>query len=90
MDPPIECDDEYWENGFVQPEGKPSHLSFFVYHIKLCEILAFATRTLYASKKSRVLTGIDGEQWEQRIVTEMDSALNQWLTSLPEHSRCLC
>ena len=27
----------------------------------------------------------DGQQWEQQIVPELDSALNQWVDSVPDH-----
>ncbi|TFK73931.1 hypothetical protein BDN72DRAFT_834263 [Pluteus cervinus] len=86
IDYPVECDDEYWDT-FVQPEGKPSSITGFVHLVKLCEILAFALRTLYATKKSKILTGIAGDQWEQRLVSELDSAMNNWFDSLPEHLR---
>ncbi|EEB93161.1 hypothetical protein MPER_08227, partial [Moniliophthora perniciosa FA553] len=33
------------------------------------------------------LLGLAGPQWEQRVVTELDSALNQWADSLPDHLR---
>ncbi|KAF8650393.1 hypothetical protein AX16_005201 [Volvariella volvacea WC 439] len=84
VDFPIDCDDEYWDT-WKQPEGKPSYVTAFNRHLKLCEVLAFATRTLYATKKSKKLSGMIGEQWEQHIVRELDSALNRWLDSLPEH-----
>ncbi|KAF8827177.1 hypothetical protein HHX47_DHR5000927 [Lentinula edodes] len=43
LEPPIECDDEYWENenpaqAFVQPPGVPSTTSFFICYAKLLEI----------------------------------------------------
>lgn len=28
-----------------------------------------------------------GPHWEERTVMELDSALNQWLDSLPEHRK---
>jgi hypothetical protein len=84
------CDDEYWENddpklAFVQPPGRPSIVTFFVYHLQLYEILAFALRTLYAPKKSRLLLGLVGEDWEQKLVTQLDSSMNNWLNSVPDH-----
>ncbi|KAF8904482.1 fungal-specific transcription factor domain-containing protein [Gymnopilus junonius] len=86
---PIECDDEYWEtenpeNAFKQPAGKPCSITAFVCLIKLCEILSFALRTLYSTKKSKVLVGLIGHEWEHRIVAELDSSLNKWKDSLPD------
>lgn len=53
VDPPIDCDDEYWENpdpalAFKQPEGKPSKLSFFLSLLKLTEI-HYATQRAFVS-----------------------------------------
>ncbi|CAA7261683.1 unnamed protein product [Cyclocybe aegerita] len=89
---PIECDDEYWETedpeqAFKQPLGKPCIITAFVCHLKMCEILAFTLRTLYSTKKSKLLTGLIGNEWESRIVAELDSSMNQWKNSLPEFLR---
>ncbi|KAG2018185.1 nuclear protein, variant 3 [Coprinopsis cinerea AmutBmut pab1-1] len=94
IDYPIECDDEYWdsevddpEKAWKQPPNKPSLITAMNFHLKLCEIAAFMLRTLYSSKKSKVLTGSIGEQWERRIVSELDSAMNRWKDGLPQHLR---
>ncbi|KAJ7217845.1 fungal-specific transcription factor domain-containing protein [Mycena pura] len=89
---PLEVDDEYWEHpdpeqAFKQPAGKPSLITYFVCHIRLCEILGSTLRRLYASNKSRILMGLVGTDWEQRAVAELDSAMNEFLGSLPEHLR---
>ncbi|KAJ6594114.1 fungal-specific transcription factor domain-containing protein [Mycena capillaripes] len=89
---PIEVDDEYWEHpdpeqAFKQPPGKPSLITYFVCHIRLCEILGSTLRRLYASNKSRMLMGLVGTDWEQRAVAELDSAMNEFLGSLPDHLR---
>ncbi|PIL25393.1 transcription factor [Ganoderma sinense ZZ0214-1] len=89
---PTECDDEYWltpdgDPLFKQPPGKPSKVSGFVYSLRLGQILAFANRTIYATNKSRAQLGHSDQQWEQRIVAELDSALNKWADSLPSHLR---
>ena len=39
----------------------------------------------YAINKSKVLFGYVGEHWEQHIVAELDSALNKWVDSVPDH-----
>ncbi|KAH7926384.1 hypothetical protein BV22DRAFT_1063146 [Leucogyrophana mollusca] len=92
LDLPIECDDEYWEHPdpekvFRQPPDKPSSMSYFVNFLKLNHILAFALRTIYSINKSRVLLGFVGQQWEQHIVAELDSALNKWIDAVPDHLR---
>jgi len=48
---PCDCDDEYWvtsdpSQAFVQPEGKPSVMSFFITLLKLLDIVGFAQQTL--------------------------------------------
>jgi hypothetical protein len=90
VEPPIDCDDQYWENedpelAFKQPSDKPSSVTFFCCHLNLCEILAFTLRTLYATKKSKILTGLVGDQWEHRTVAALDSALNSWVDGVPDH-----
>jgi hypothetical protein len=39
----------------------------------------------YTIKKSKVLLGFVGQEWEQRVVSQLDSALNQWVDSVPDH-----
>ncbi|PPQ91999.1 hypothetical protein CVT25_004655 [Psilocybe cyanescens] len=88
---PIECDDEYWEHedpgrAFQQPPGKPSSITSFVCFIKLCEILGLASRMLYTTtKKSKIQSGSLGHDWEAQTVAELDSSMNKWKDSLPEH-----
>lgn len=89
---PVECDDEYWivtdtELRFQQPPNKPSKITFFNCFLRLNQILAFALRTIYSINKSKTLLGFVGQQWEQHIVAELDSALNKWIDSVPEHLR---
>ncbi|KAL0577502.1 Gypsy retrotransposon integrase-like protein 1 [Marasmius crinis-equi] len=89
---PIECDDEYWQNAdpekaFVQPHGQPPRVSFFIATIKLCEILSFLMKTMYSLKKSQLVMGILTESWEQKTASDLDSALNDWKSKLPEHSK---
>ncbi|KAJ3558753.1 hypothetical protein NM688_g738 [Phlebia brevispora] len=86
----IECDDEYWYNEkgepvFKQPPGKPSFISFFNSLIRLNQILGCVLRTIYAINKSKSLLGFSGPDWEQHIVTELDSALNKWVDTVPDH-----
>lgn len=92
LEMPIECDDEYWthpdpEQAFKQPPGKPSKATYFNCLLRLNQILAFALRTIYSINKSKVMLGFVGPQWEQHIVAELDSALNKWIDSVPDHLR---
>ncbi|KAF8990214.1 fungal-specific transcription factor domain-containing protein [Cyathus striatus] len=91
LDMPIECDDEYWENSnpeycFKQPEGVPSTVSAFNQHLQLCKIISFTMSSIY-STKTKWLKLILKSEWEQHIVTELDSALNSWIGALPEYLR---
>ncbi|KZT18995.1 hypothetical protein NEOLEDRAFT_1142706 [Neolentinus lepideus HHB14362 ss-1] len=92
LDMPIECDDEYWTTTpsgpcFAQPSDKPSKLAYFSWYIKLDQIISFALRTIYSINKSKLLLGFVGPDWEQRVVSQLDSALNEWAESLPDHLR---
>ncbi|KAJ6587578.1 fungal-specific transcription factor domain-containing protein [Mycena vulgaris] len=89
LDPPIECDDEYWEHPtqpFQQPPGVPSRIAFFNALLRLNHILAFSLRILYSLTKTRVVFAID-DSWEEHVVAELDSALNRWRDEMPEHLR---
>ncbi|KAF9075422.1 fungal-specific transcription factor domain-containing protein [Rhodocollybia butyracea] len=93
VEPPLECDDEFWENpdnpelSFKQPPDRPPVVKAFISYLRICEILAFASRTLYSTKKSKSLLGLVGEAWEHKILSEIDTALSNWLSSVPEHLR---
>ena len=52
---------------------------------------AFLTngRQQYSINKSKALLGFVGQQWEQHIVAELDSALNKWVDSVPDHRTSL-
>ncbi|CAK5269796.1 unnamed protein product [Mycena citricolor] len=86
-DLPLEVDDEYWEDGFQQPPDKPASYSFFVHYIRLCEILGDALRRLYGSRKSKLLMGWNGAEWEEDVVKSLDSQINAWLSAVPTHLR---
>ena len=34
------------------------------------------------------MLGFVGQKWEQHIVAELDSALNKWIDSVPDHCEC--
>ncbi|KAK7441039.1 Gypsy retrotransposon integrase-like protein 1 [Stygiomarasmius scandens] len=92
LDPLIECDDEYWEPtdskpAFIQPEGIPSKISYWNSCLKLIEIHGFALLTIYSVRKSELGSkmGIGDSKWYEKAVMELDSALNKWLDSVPEH-----
>ncbi|KAJ3838064.1 fungal-specific transcription factor domain-containing protein [Lentinula raphanica] len=95
IDQIAECDDEYWESSepFVQPQGKPSVSSFGVHYNKLIQIAGSIQRSIYAVKRPDLDQFGDKSshggsiEWNQRQVIKHDSALNEWLDSLPEHLR---
>ncbi|KAJ6467070.1 fungal-specific transcription factor domain-containing protein, partial [Mycena vitilis] len=87
IDPPIECDDEYWEHPthpFQQPAGVPSRVTFFNMTIRLHHILALSLKILYGLNKVR-MPFMQDEGWEGKAVVELDSALNNWRDQVPEH-----
>ncbi|KAK7435216.1 Gypsy retrotransposon integrase-like protein 1, variant 2 [Stygiomarasmius scandens] len=92
LDLPIECDDEYWESSdpelaFVQPPGRPSDLVYWTTFLKLLDICSLAQRTIYCTRKSDLWTiaGMSSSEWTQRTVSELDSMLNNWIDTIPEH-----
>lgn len=87
LDYPIDCDDEFWvsddpQKAFKQPHGTPAKISQFIWHVKLSQIHARALRTIYSSQGAK---DIRDPERAQQIVAELDSELNQWIDSLPQH-----
>ncbi|KAJ3514272.1 hypothetical protein NLJ89_g2466 [Agrocybe chaxingu] len=90
QDFPIDCDDEYWEHPdeeqrFKQPPYKPSLISGFIHQLKLTKILATCSKALYPLNKVVRHLGLVGHQWKLKIVAELDSSLNKWMESMPDH-----
>ncbi|CAA7270212.1 unnamed protein product [Cyclocybe aegerita] len=92
LDTPIDCDDEYWENPdppkrFKQPSDKPSLILAFILHLQLTRIMAYCIRGIYSLSKMNAQLCLKDQQWKSRIVAELDSSLNKWFASVPEHLR---
>ncbi|KAI0312023.1 fungal-specific transcription factor domain-containing protein [Amylostereum chailletii] len=89
---PVECDDEYWvhpdpSQGFKQPSYRPSRVSCFLWQLKLCHIMGFAIRTLYSNSRAKIMFGLVGPKWKEHILSELDTALEKWIDTVPEHIR---
>ncbi|CAA7260649.1 unnamed protein product [Cyclocybe aegerita] len=83
--PPLDCDDEFWETGFHQPPGKPSTVAFFNTYLRLTDILASAMRLVYSIKRVKSAPDNVPLRSQQQIIAELDSALNNWMDSVPAH-----
>ncbi|KAH7105237.1 fungal-specific transcription factor domain-containing protein [Auriculariales sp. MPI-PUGE-AT-0066] len=87
LDLPMPIDDEYWDltdrvNYFPlekpQPDDQPSSIAYFISKLKITQILAFATRSLYSISSFKLVK-------DPSLICQMDSALNEWLGELPPH-----
>ncbi|KAF8894329.1 fungal-specific transcription factor domain-containing protein [Gymnopilus junonius] len=87
LDLPLECDDEYWDRGFEQPSDKPSSISFFNTYLRLMDIHAYAMRSIYSIKRSGSIFNQSAHRSDQELITELDSAMNNWMDSVPSHLR---
>ncbi|KAF9793223.1 hypothetical protein BJ322DRAFT_1154669, partial [Thelephora terrestris] len=91
--PSLVIDDEYWttgnpESAFRQPQGKTSHMEAFGLWLALTKISAFAVNTLYVVDKSKVApAGTTASEWRERTVAQLNTAMSQWVDSLPDHLR---
>ncbi|KAG8933375.1 hypothetical protein FRC02_012051 [Tulasnella sp. 418] len=86
VDLPLEVDEEYWSTGVPrQPNGKPALVTAFILRLKLGQILGHALGTIYAIHRSKTHFGFTGETWQQNILAELDSKMNQWHDSIPDH-----
>ncbi|KAJ1030501.1 hypothetical protein NDA16_001410 [Ustilago loliicola] len=90
---PIEIDDEYLFNTPEgqplpkQPTDKPALIGGFLCSLRLDEIVGRTLKTVYALHKTKLRFGINSKEWDERLVTEIDSALNNWLDTVPPHLR---
>ncbi|KAJ7747226.1 hypothetical protein B0H16DRAFT_1851202, partial [Mycena metata] len=85
QDLPIECDDEYWDVSFQQPKNKPSEISYFISYAKLLELQAAIATTMYSPRRPKNLSGHPFPPTEAQSIVAFDSALNSWLSDIPEH-----
>ncbi|VDC07914.1 unnamed protein product [Peniophora sp. CBMAI 1063] len=88
LEMPLCCDDEYLTlEDPEQASTQPSLISYFVWVLKLSQIQGLALRTIYASAKARVHYNFRGEDWMNTTVAHLDSLLNGWADSVPDHLR---
>lgn len=74
-----------WE----QPEDIPSEITVWVLHLKLLDIFGLAQMTIYTIRRSRFWDCLSSADWSQNVVVELDSALNEWLDSIPDYRQFL-
>ncbi|GJE89791.1 fungal specific transcription factor domain-containing protein [Phanerochaete sordida] len=89
VDYPADCDDEYFltddpKTAFKQPSSRPSSIAQFVWYLKLSRINARALRELYSLQGT---DNLEDPETARDIVTGLDSELNDWMDSLPQHLR---
>ncbi|KAJ4481138.1 fungal-specific transcription factor domain-containing protein [Lentinula aciculospora] len=89
---PIDCDQEFWDTTtetdmFVQPPDRPSKTSFWIHLIRLMEIAGLACKLIYPIRKTEwpKILGVEEISFNQKTVMELDSALNAWVSSIPDH-----
>ncbi|KAF8624184.1 hypothetical protein AX15_006006 [Amanita polypyramis BW_CC] len=92
LDYALEVNDDYLEQMDPEKAAKqsykqPSYITAFNLRIKLCQLQASALRKFYYANKSKVALGSVGPEAQQRTVAELDSALNEWVDSVPEYLR---
>ncbi|KAF8800208.1 hypothetical protein BYT27DRAFT_7227519 [Phlegmacium glaucopus] len=87
LDLPLECDDEYWDNNFQQPPGIPSSIMFFNSFLRLMDILAYTLRLIYPIRRPNNKIMTFPPRSEQQIISQLDSAMNNWMDKVPCHLR---
>ncbi|KAE9401870.1 hypothetical protein BT96DRAFT_991699 [Gymnopus androsaceus JB14] len=85
---PVEVDDEYWEQpgelAFKQPPGEPSQLAYWIQMLKLVRILESLQRAVgFVRSWRKPDTGVLAQK--QRVLIEIDKALDNWLKAIPEN-----
>ncbi|KAJ7122292.1 hypothetical protein C8R44DRAFT_705229 [Mycena epipterygia] len=60
---------------FCEPTSKPSTIPFFNCILE------------YSTNHSRTLMGLGDEEWKKKVILELNSALNTWFNTIPDHLR---
>lgn len=90
---PIEIDDDYLfdtpdaEPLPAQPQDKSAHISGFLSSLRLDEIVGRTLKTVYALHTTKIRSGIKSKIWDEHFVSEIDSALENWLDTVPPRLR---
>ncbi|KAJ3729514.1 fungal-specific transcription factor domain-containing protein [Lentinula raphanica] len=94
---PMDCDQEFWDNAtsedelLVQPSSeKPTRVTFWIYFLKLLEIAGSTHKLIYPIRRTGLnstVLGQDRISWNRNAVMELDSALNAWVSSIPDYIR---
>ncbi|KZV67453.1 hypothetical protein PENSPDRAFT_654016 [Peniophora sp. CONT] len=92
LDLPTECDDEYWDLpgpslALKQPEGRPSRVGLLVYYIKLQQAIGPGLCLIFSGARNRAMFGALDGTWERPTVANLDSRMNMWAESVPNHLR---
>lgn len=92
LDFPLECDDAFWDHpdpaqNFTQPSEQPSEISFFVYLLKLANIMSYIKDIIYYTRKPLIVLGGQHRPPETEIISNLDSVLERWIQSIPGHLR---
>nr|GAT53156.1 predicted protein [Mycena chlorophos] len=103
IQPPTVVDDAYWDANFEQPVGTYSQVAFFNSMLKLTQMIIWTLRFLvmfspyrrrtivylvqYTLQKKVALYEAGSARWKEDLVLELDSALNEWADTIPEHLR---
>ncbi|KAF6761218.1 fungal-specific transcription factor domain-containing protein [Ephemerocybe angulata] len=84
---PLEVDDPYWgdTHGWKQPENVTCTISAFNHFLRLTQVIAFTSRTIYAINKPKVFSGLIKGDWQSEVVTQLNTALEEWTESIPPH-----
>ncbi|KAJ7760114.1 fungal-specific transcription factor domain-containing protein [Mycena maculata] len=79
LDLPVDCEDEYWGiPAALQPPGNASISAWLAPFLKLMIILNHIQEAIYPA---------NGRMCSQNVIMELDSELNNWVDSVPEHLR---
>lgn len=80
--PPWRTSSRIWSSSryWLFPYGQS-----YVACASLLSLRLFDAVRQYSFDKSRIRMGLVGKEWQNKVVNELDSSLNRWLDSVPEH-----
>ncbi|EAU91787.2 hypothetical protein CC1G_04555 [Coprinopsis cinerea okayama7 len=82
---PLEVDDQFWNGTWKQPPDVPARVASFNQLIKLTQIIAFTSKTVYGINKPKIFRHLIEGDWRVEVIQQLSTALKEWREAVPPH-----